>query len=134
MKAVLKSLSDDIQCFASAQNALSSFEHTFPNCIVVDLMMPCMDGIQFAKVFRSTYSECRTPIFLCSGHLDDGVIKEAIHAGINHVLEKPFSPIDLVQRIDYALNREMFSGSKSSMGMTCDRFGSTDINLTSTKC
>lgn len=55
LKAVLKSMGCSVVCFTSPIEALEGLELVGPDCVVVDLMMPEMDGIEFVKQFRRRF-------------------------------------------------------------------------------
>ena len=99
LKVAMKPLSGNIKCFQSPVSALQDFENCFPDLIIVDLMMPEMDGIEFARQFYSKFESPKVPVILCSGHITSEISFEAKDAGIHDVIEKPFNPSELVERI-----------------------------------
>jgi DNA-binding response OmpR family regulator len=103
MKATLRTLSNDIKCFKLPVSALRDFEHCSPDLVIVDLMMPEMDGIEFTKQFRRNFELPNVPIILCSGHITHETSVEAANAGINDIVEKPFNPSKLIERINHLL-------------------------------
>jgi CheY-like chemotaxis protein len=71
-----------------------------PDLIVVDLMMPNLNGYDFLKQLRSTDAHAQTPVIAASS-LSTG--ESALRAGANRFLPKPFRSADLIALIDEML-------------------------------
>ncbi|MFT6862867.1 MAG: signal transduction histidine kinase [Akkermansiaceae bacterium] len=74
-----------------------------PDLIVLDLMMPEMDGMEVCRLLREHPPTARIPIVLVTAHAGDAPRLEAIRAGVNDFLTKPFSSIELKARINNLL-------------------------------
>lgn len=70
-----------------------------PDLIVLDFMMPEMDGMEVCRLLRDHPPTARIPIVLVTAHAGDAPRLEAIHAGVNDFLTKPFSSVELKARI-----------------------------------
>ncbi len=70
-----------------------------PDLIVLDLMMPEMDGMEVCRLLRDDPKTARIPIVLVTAHAGDAPRLEAILAGVNDFLTKPFSSVELQARI-----------------------------------
>ena len=81
--------------FTNASAALSWCAHNSPDLVLVDYMMPAIDGIEFTRRLRARPTARRTPIVIVSAVIDGGVIKRALHVGANDFLSKPFDFIEL---------------------------------------
>ena len=99
LKAVLRSMGCSVVSFTSPTEALQKMEKTSPDCILVDLMMPEMDGIEFTKHFRKNFQDTSVPVILSSAHLDNEVLGKAFEAGVDDFLEKPASSVLIRQRV-----------------------------------
>jgi putative two-component system response regulator len=99
LKAVLKPVGCSVVCFASPIEALEELERLGPDCVVVDLMMPEMDGIEFVKQFRRRYQNAHVPIILSSAFLDNEMLGRAFDAGVDDFLEKPAGSVLIRQRV-----------------------------------
>jgi CheY-like chemotaxis protein len=99
LKAVLKSMGCSVVCFTSPIEALEGLELVGPDCVVVDLMMPEMDGIEFVKQFRRRFQNVHVPIILSSAFLDNEVLGRAFDAGVDDFLEKPAGSVLIRQRV-----------------------------------
>jgi two-component system, chemotaxis family, chemotaxis protein CheY len=68
-----------------------------PDLIMLDWNMPNMDGITFLRKYRETDTE--TPIIMVTTEAEKARVIEAIKAGVNNYVVKPFTPDVLRQRI-----------------------------------
>lgn len=83
------------------QDALSKVGAFQPDLILVDWNMPTMDGITFVRVFRK--SDKATPLIMVTTETERNRVVEAIKAGVNNYVVKPFTPDVLSQRINETL-------------------------------
>jgi two-component system chemotaxis response regulator CheY len=98
-KAVLKQLGvTDIEEATDGQDALSKVAAFNPDLILVDWNMPTMDGLTFVKTFRQ--SNKTTPLIMVTTEAEKSRVIDAIKAGVNNYVVKPFTPDLLCQRID----------------------------------
>jgi signal transduction histidine kinase len=70
-----------------------------PDLIVMDFMMPGMDGMEVSRKLRNHPPTSRIPIVMVTAHAGDAPRLEALRAGVNDFLTKPFSSIELQARI-----------------------------------
>lgn len=113
LKAVLKSMGCSVICFTSPAEALQQFEQTLPDCVLVDLMMPEMDGIEFTKRFRERFHDDKVPVILSSACLDNEVLGRAFENGADDFLEKPASSVLIRQRVRNMLKMRKLELSKT---------------------
>lgn len=83
----------DVQTFDSASTALAAMTEA-PDLVISDLRMPGMDGIAFLKQLRA--QRHTVPVVLLTGHGDVGHAVEAIRAGAEDFLEKPYDSAHLL--------------------------------------
>lgn len=87
----------NIQLENSGINALLFLQNYYsntnnlPELILLDLNMPLMDGLQFLRAFRDTYSivENKVEIIILSNAVTDKELSEAKALGVNHCIIKP---------------------------------------------
>ena len=95
LKAVLTVEGHDVTLADGGREALESVKKTLPDLIVLDLMMPDLDG---RAVFRCLESlGRRPPVLILSAHEGDKARREL---GAEASLSKPFDPDDLVEAVE----------------------------------
>ena len=80
---------------------LQVLEQSLPDVIVLDVMMPRMDGIQFCRELRKREETAKIPVIILSGKTTADAIAEGMEAGATLYLTKPTSP----QKILTTLNK-----------------------------
>ena len=83
------------------QQALQQVEAESPDLILLDWNMPVMNGMEFLKEFRSTNKT--TPVIMVTTEAEKSRVIEAIKAGVNNYVIKPFTPDTLKARLDETL-------------------------------
>ncbi len=86
-------------------NAIETASSNPPDLILLDIMMPGINGIQLCKMFQSTQNLRHIPIIIVSALNDIGSKRDAFNAGAKDFITKPFFPRDLAARIDALLRR-----------------------------
>lgn len=93
-----------VATFDSALSFLHQIQPAQPGCVVADLRMPVMDGIELQDTMAARgYG---MPIILISAHGDVSTAVTALRAGAVDFLEKPFDDGLFLQRINEALHRD----------------------------
>jgi two-component system, chemotaxis family, chemotaxis protein CheY len=104
-KSVLGQLGyTQIEEACDGQDALSKVGAYQPELILVDWNMPNMDGLSFVKAFRQ--SNKATPVIMVTTESEKSRVIEAIKAGVNNYVVKPFTPDLLSQRITETLSKK----------------------------
>ncbi len=97
-KSTLKSLGhEDILEASDGVEALKIKAETPPDLMLVDWNMPNMDGITLIRKIRET--DKTTPIIMCTTEAEKSRILEAVKAGVNNYVVKPFTAETLSERI-----------------------------------
>ena len=81
---------------------------TQPDLIILDLMMPEMDGIEVTRKIRKSEDLARTPIILITAQASEAPRVDALEAGVNDFISKPFSTVELSVRARNLLNSAEF--------------------------
>jgi DNA-binding response OmpR family regulator len=92
-----------VQKAFSASQALSILESFEPTLIILDIMMPDIDGLTMVRRLRSLPRFAHLPIIVSSAKFQEEDKREALEAGANHFLTKPFSAQELRNSIHLTL-------------------------------
>lgn len=76
-----------------------------PDLILLDWMMPKMSGIEVCRALRSNVGTARVPIIMLTAKAHEADVEKGFEAGIDDYVVKPFSPRELVRRVEAALAR-----------------------------
>jgi two-component system, LuxR family, response regulator FixJ len=101
LRLLIKSLGLPVETFASAQEFLDGFDADRPGCLVTDIRMPGMSGLELQAKLNEIHSI--TPLVFISGHGDIPMAVEAMQHGAMDFIQKPFRDQDLIDRIHQAL-------------------------------
>jgi CheY-like chemotaxis protein len=86
-------------------DALEQAERRTPDVAVVDVMMPRMDGHELVRRLRARAETAAIPILVLTAAVHDRVAEASAAAGADVHVRKPFSPRELVARLDELLGR-----------------------------
>lgn len=92
----------DVRVAADGQSALQLFDLWPPDLVITDLSMPNMNGIEFCRRVRAIST---VPIIVLSVKGDEAVKVEALDAGADDYVTKPFSMVELMARVRASLRR-----------------------------
>ena len=92
-----------VKVYDSASVFLDRFEQEATGCIVSDVRMPGIDGLQLLKKLEAMGA--RMPVVVMTGHADVALAVEAMKAGAVDFIEKPFPDEVLINAIHMALSR-----------------------------
>lgn len=98
---LLESLRLKVQTYASAQDFLSAYDPVQPGCLVLDVRMPDISGLQLQEILAQR--QIRIPVILITGHGDISMAVRAMKAGAFDFIEKPFNDQVLLERIQQGL-------------------------------
>jgi FixJ family two-component response regulator len=87
--------------FASAADFLAQYDPARPGCLLLDMRMPGMTGMELIEELARRGGF--VPVIFITGHGDVPMAVEAMKAGAFDFLQKPFSPRNLLERIERAL-------------------------------
>jgi len=90
-----------VETFASAQAFLDNYDSSKPGCLVLDVRMPGISGLELQE--RLAARRINIPIIFITGHGDVQMAVRALQAGAFDFVEKPFNDQDLLDRIQKAI-------------------------------
>ncbi len=98
---LLKSASIAVATFASAREFLDAYDPDMPGCVVSDIRMPEMSGLELQQELRDR--GCAIPVIVITGYADVRKAVSSMKAGAVDFIEKPVAPQVLLERIQHAL-------------------------------
>lgn len=100
---LIRSVGFDVQVFESAEHFLSSGRGREADCLILDIRMPGMNGLELQR--ELTASDCELPVIFITAHgSDEHVRARALAAGAVDYLLKPLKEEEVLKAIDAALN------------------------------
>src|SRR5215469_4342202 len=106
LKTMLSAQGYGIRTAADGKLALEEFKSWSPDLVITDLRMPNMDGLELCRRIRT---ESRIPIIVLSVKGEETIKVEALDAGADDYITKPFNVNELLARVRAALRRAMVS-------------------------
>src|SRR5882672_4072496 len=107
-------------------SAVAQFDHTPPDAVISDVIMPDKDGYQLCQYVKQHPLFGGTPVFLMSGVVNKEVAERAHQVKADELIRKPFHPQDLVARVKKLLNRteagQTLSSSEAGVVSPLSRF------------
>ncbi len=104
LELLLGAIGLKVRVFSDAASFLDAFNPALRGCIVADLRMPGLNGLEMQE--RLNAVNCRMPIIFLSGHGDVPAAVRALQKGAVDFLEKPFNPKLLLERIEHAIKTD----------------------------
>ena len=104
LRFLLKSVGLQTQTLASATGFLATYKPSQPGCLVLDVRMPGMSGLELQQ--QLNLRGAVIPVIFITGHGDIPMAVEAMQQGAFDFLQKPFRDQDLIDRIQRALERD----------------------------
>ena len=103
LRNLISSAGLNVQTFASAQEFLTSQRPHGPSCLVLDVQLPGLSGLDLQQ--ELTDGDAQIPIIFITGHGDIPMSVRAMKAGAIEFLTKPFRDEDLLNAVDQAISR-----------------------------
>jgi FixJ family two-component response regulator len=104
LSSLIRSVGLSVKTFSSAQEFLTSERPDAPACLVLDVRLPGLSGLDLQRELAATHSSI--PIIFITGHGDIPMTVEAMKAGAVEFLTKPFRDQELLDAIQQAIERD----------------------------
>jgi len=101
LEGLLKAVGLPAQAFASAEEFLSSGQQRQAACLIADIRMPGMSGLELQAKLNA--ERCRLPIIFITAHGDEKMRMQALRAGAVEFMAKPFDDEALLESVRAAL-------------------------------
>ena len=129
MELMLKSVEFNVKTFVSAQDFLTANLQEGPGCLILDVRMPGMSGLDLQEKLVSTKTPL--PVIFITGHGTVPMSVRAMKAGAVDFLQKPFEEQDLLDAIYRAIKQQRERQSKTD---EADKIQQRFKALTSREC
>src|SRR5215467_4767888 len=116
LQNLLRSVGLRVEVFASAQEFLRRTRPDVPSCLVLDVRLPGLSGLELQQ--RLSEGDMAMPIIFITGHGDVPMTVQAMKAGAVEFLSKPFRDQALLDAIQQALARDRVAGAARSTAST----------------
>ncbi len=104
LRSLFGSIGLDARLFASATDFLAAPQPAAPSCLILDVRLPGISGLDFQAELAKAHSQI--PIVFLTGHGDIPMSVKAMKAGAVEFLTKPFREQDLIDAVQLALERD----------------------------
>jgi DNA-binding response OmpR family regulator len=100
-----------VEAYTSGGDALAALTQRPPDLLVLDLMLPQMDGLEICRAIRNTEKTATIPIIMLTARGEESDRIVGLEIGADDYIAKPFSPNELVARVRALLRRSQRQAS-----------------------
>ena len=104
---------DDVVEAGDGAEGLDCIAQGQPSLILTDWSMPYMDGCEFVRTLRTRAGMETIPVLMVTTHAERTHVMQALQAGVDDYLVKPFTPDTLKEKIDALLGKTALCNSPS---------------------
>ncbi|MHC4880562.1 MAG: response regulator transcription factor [Planctomycetota bacterium] len=101
---LLKAVGHQVALFADAQSFLDAYSSTLPGCLILDVRMPGMDGLELQRLLAKQAPHL--PVIMLTAHGDLPMAVDSMRSGAWHFVEKPYDRKRLLSLIHEALEAD----------------------------
>jgi len=95
----------EVECVATGEEAFEEAKAQLPDLIILDLMLPGMDGLEVCKLLKNDSKVAHIPVIMLTAKGEDIDIVTGLELGADDYITKPFSPRIVIARVRAALRR-----------------------------
>jgi len=106
---------------ADGEEALAAARELLPDLILLDIMMPKIDGIEVCKRIKADATMPFTPIILCTAKADSKDVVAGLEAGADEYLTKPIDQMALVARVKSVLRLKQLHDQVTDMNKNLEQ-------------
>ena len=104
LKWLIESVNLRVETYASATKFLELFDPAVPGCLILDVRMPGMSGLELQE--NLTAQKCGLPVVIITGHADVAMCVRAFEGGAFAFLEKPVNRQKLLEQVQKAIEQD----------------------------
>jgi FixJ family two-component response regulator len=102
LRRLIRSMGLNVHDFATAEEFLESIEQTLPSCLILDINLPGLNGLELQ---RRLQAEGRNiPVVVITAYANETLREQAFEAGAIAFLPKPFEELTLLQAVSRVVN------------------------------
>jgi two-component system phosphate regulon response regulator PhoB len=105
-----------VRCVASGEEALEAAREHLPDLIVLDLLLPSVDGLEICRLLKNNSRTSHIPILMLTAKSEESDMVSGLELGADDYMTKPFSPRVLLARIRALLRRVKASQEADEQG------------------
>jgi len=105
MEFILARQGHEMLIAVNGEEAVEKIQALKPDLILLDIMMPRIDGYEVARLVRANPETATLPIIMLSAKAQEEDIRKGMDVGVNEYITKPFSPEHLVHVVADHLHR-----------------------------
>jgi len=94
-----------VTCVGSGEEALARISQDRPDAVVLDLMLPGVDGLDVCRALKQNPATCAIPIVMLTAKGEDADVVVGLELGADDYVTKPFTPRVLLARLKVVLRR-----------------------------
>jgi FixJ family two-component response regulator len=110
LKWLLESRGLEVELYASGEAFLKAFDNAFRGCLVLDVRMPGMTGLDLYEQLQARASTL--PVIFITGHGDVPMAVSALKKGAADFIEKPFNDQDMLRLIESCMQQDRTAAAK----------------------
>ena len=95
-----------VHCAATGEAAIESIRSNHPDLMVLDLMLPGMDGLEVTRFLKKNPRTRNIPIVMLTARMEESDVLTGLEMGADDYITKPFSPRILAARVKAVLRRD----------------------------
>ncbi len=95
-----------VECVASGEEAIATARNTLPDLIVLDLLLPRVDGLEVCRILKRDPKTQHVPIVMLTAKSEEADVVSGLELGADDYITKPFSPRVLMARVRAVLRRK----------------------------
>ncbi len=125
----LKKSGFDVKGFSNPQKFLKFIEKNIPDLIILDLMLPKIDGIEICKQLKNSSTFSNIPIIMLTAKASETDVVLGLELGADDYITKPFSPRELVARVKAVLRRNDVVTQSNSQKQNIIKIGKIKVDM-----
>ncbi|MBK6794393.1 MAG: response regulator [Anaerolineales bacterium] len=100
LEAIIQMEGHEVHSVHESRNALKVVEDLMPTLVLLDIMMPEINGIAICKLIKSNPHLKHIKVMMVSALSDEGTKRDSLHAGADQFVTKPILPRILIHQIN----------------------------------